>query len=154
MAVQDCFLAWAHVGKESGRLGQIPGLIEWWLRRRGLAESGGGACSLWGAVTSAETLAMPPACEFSLNSEAFSADLHVDSNMLARGERPLATAWCRVAWECALAEVGNRYDSQDKFVIHATGGEDPEREWTMKQVCERDERAFMSVALIDLFSLP
>ena len=53
---------------------------------------------------------------------------------------PLATAWCRVAWECALAEVDKRYGSEDKLVFRrkaTAAGQEEECQWTMRQLCER-----------------
>ena len=62
-------------------------------------------------MTIGKTLAMSFVYEFSLDNEAFHNGLGEDSHK--RQGSPLASAWCRVAWECVLAEVVNRYASED-----------------------------------------
>ena len=83
---------------------------------------------------------MPPAFQFTLDNEAFDAALSLHHTNLHKPTSPLATAWCRVAWECVLAEVAKRYGSQDKVVFRrkaTAAGQEQECLWTMRQLCER-----------------
>ena len=119
--------------------GWIPGLFEAWLRERGALAMGGEAgLKLWKAIAQAavgdrdhpipsESGAYPEV--FFLDGVTFDRGLdmfeHMDRSKILRGECPVLGAWQSFAWQCACAEVRDRYG--DGYVWL----QQPPQKWTM-----------------------